>query len=195
MKTLIILAAVGCGSYPAPVPYNPNIVALPKKQPPENWVYLRGHVAARANDDAHTPRAMTMDEEVMVDEGFELANSMLLSPCFQDGVERATMSSTNDLTPVQIYALMKQTPAVRIDIDLYDGTAKHGTVGYDNSDDPYTVHMNTYYVSNPYIFASNLLHEAAHARGFIHRSAKEQRSVPYTMNFIFDVCGLKKPGP
>lgn len=191
---LLTLGAAAC-CYPKPVPYHPENVQEPPFQPVEHWVYLQGHVAARADDKAHTPRALTPQEWAMVDEGFKLANSMLLSPCFQDGIKQATMSSTNDLTPAQVLELMTKAPPVRIDIDLYDANGKHGTIGYDEPDDPYTIHMNTYYVTNSYIFASNLLHEAAHARGFIHHSSREQRSVPYTMNFIFDACGLKKaPG-
>ena len=91
---------------------------------------------------------------------------------------------------------MTRIPPVVLSYDLYDGTSAHGTVGYDDPAEPLTMHLNLYFVKDKFAVASTTLHEAAHARGFIHKSSREGSSVPYTMNYIFDKCAqqsLPKP--
>jgi hypothetical protein len=144
----------------------------------DRWVYTPGPINAR--DDA---------EMKIATQGFQIANAVLLSDCFRQGVLAAPMTHTRDQSQQQIYDAMTG-PAVPLSVVLYDGGNRHGTVGYENSGEPGIVHMNRFYVHSAYMVADNLLHEAAHTRGYIHKSSKEAESVPYTMNRIFEACAV-----
>ncbi|APR87972.1 hypothetical protein A7982_13321 [Minicystis rosea] len=69
------------------------------------------------------------------------------------------------------------------------------TVGRDVAPYDPTVEMNTYFVHSARMVADNLLHEAAHVRGYHHKNAHEWTSVPYMMNTIFEICTRSLYGP
>jgi hypothetical protein len=164
--------------YPTPPPYVPNGAVTDFSLPMERWVYVSGRVNAR--NDA---------EQAMATQGFALANAVLLSDCFQQGVLEAPMTHTDGQLPGQIY--MTMTDGVRrLEIEFYDGGTAHHTVGSEDPRRPGIVRMNRHYVNSAYMVADNLLHEAAHVRGYIHKSSKEAESVPYTMNRIFEACAV-----
>jgi hypothetical protein len=164
--------------YPTPPPYVPSAAVKDFSLPVERWVYTPGRVSAR--NDA---------EQAMASQGFALANAVLLSDCFKAGIIEAPMTHTNGQLPEQIYTTM--TDGVRrLEIEFYDGGTKHHTVGSEDPRRPGIVRMNRHYVDSAYMVADNLLHEAAHVRGYSHKSSKEAESVPYTMNRIFEACAV-----
>jgi hypothetical protein len=183
----IVLAAVAscCGP---PLPYSPASLPASLKVSADKWVFLPG-----ANN------AESKAEAQIVEQGFELANAVLLSDCFRQGVVGSSMTHTRNRTPAAIYESMTALPAERLRIDFYykaAGPRPFGTrvVGWDRPSDPDLVHMNRAFVNTPFMVADNLLHEAAHARGYRHKSATEYSSVPYTMNRIFEGCARKAEG-
>jgi hypothetical protein len=126
-------------------------------------------------------------EQTIAVQGFALANAVLLSDCFRKGVFEAPMTHTDGQSPQQVYGTM--TDGVRpLEIEFYDGGTAHRTIGSEDPRWPGIVRMNRHYVKSVYMVADNLLHEAAHVRGYIHISSKEAESVPYTMNRIFEAC-------
>jgi hypothetical protein len=190
MSTRILLTlAVACCCYHPATRYDPTTFANLAGVPPVEWIYLERAVHAR--DASGHDRAVTAGEQGAVDEGIALANAVLKSDCFKTGVLAATMTHTDDLTASEVYAIMTRLPVVALKYDLYDGTAAHGTMGYDDSGSPDVIHLNLFFVKDRFAIASVTLHEAAHLRGFIHKSSKEGSSVPYTMNYIFEQCAKK----
>jgi hypothetical protein len=173
--------------YPTPPRYLPSSVPSDLSLTPDRWIFLRGTMTALKSKQGK-PRAVTQEEEELADEGFKLANAILLSDCFKQGFTQSPMSHTKGRNGPQVYASMTSLPADLLRIEFYDGTKAHGTIGYDVPNESDIIHMNRYFVKTSYDVADNLLHEAAHRRGYIHESAREAESVPYTMNRIFEAC-------
>ena len=168
----------GCAGRPAP-----RTVPLPRTIPPvatDEFVYQMGTI----NSDV-------VDERRMIEQGFLLANSVLRSECFRGRLLSAHLTSTKQQSNQVILDHMRDASVV-LNLAWFDGSwwQNHWlrTIGYDRPRDPTTVHMNRYFVNSSYMVADNLLHEAAHARGYEHVSAKEASSVPYSMNRIFEEC-------
>lgn len=176
LMTLTLL--MGC--YPSRLPYSPATRVTTADVDPSRWVYTVSRSDARDEN-----------ERKMIDDAVRLANSVLLSDCFREGLLSASLSSTNGRDNQQILAELTRLPPSALTIDLYDGTGRHGTIGWENDGEPDVVHMNRHYVKNAFVAADNLLHEAAHVRGFHHRSHREARSVPYTVNYIFEICAAR----
>ena len=191
--SLMICALSAEGCYPRPPPYIPLNLPADLVLTPDRWVFLRGAVTALKSKQGE-PRPVTQEEEDLADEGFKLANSVLLSDCFKKGIEHSPMSHTKGRSGAEVYVSMTMLPSEPLRIEFYDGTNSHGTIGYDVPEESDIIHMNRYYVKTSYDVADNLLHEAAHRRGYIHKSAREAESVPYTMNHIFEACAVSVKG-
>ena len=130
-------------------------------------------------------------ENQMIADGIILANKVITSDCFRLFILNAHFTETNDLTPVQIYELMKTTP-VTVDIEMYKGNFKANyidkTIGFENDPFDGVVHMNRHFVKTATMVADNLIHEAeGHSLGFHHYEEKST-SVPYGLNLAFEAC-------
>ncbi|MBD0319095.1 MAG: hypothetical protein ICV87_02105 [Gemmatimonadetes bacterium] len=88
--------------------------------------------------------------------------------------------------------------AQTLDVEMFTGNwwQNHmsNTVGCENDGDSTTVHMNRYFVRTPSMAENNLLHEAAHGRGYRHKNANDSNSVPYTMNDVYETCESRVTG-
>lgn len=127
----------------------------------------------------------------MVRHAFVVANKMLTSGCFRDELRKAKLTNTNGDSAKQVYEKLTSSPT-KLTVELFNGSFLQNhiwrTVGYEDERFPNTTFMNRYFVNSVSMAADNLLHEAAHSRGYRHRNAKEFTSVPYTMNAIYDQC-------
>jgi hypothetical protein len=123
-------------------------------------------------------------------QGFLLANAVLNSDCFSTQLNAYDLDPSESPDKTTLLTALRSATTLRI--SFFNGSwwqnkvAK--TIGYDVESMPDTVHMNRNFVTNATMVATNLLHEAAHARGYRHRSARDYRSVPYAMNKIFSAC-------
>lgn len=184
MKTLIlkILQFLHLSAKkPNPAPVSPP--ALPQEAP--GPVFHTGYpTVILGKIDA------TADEEKAIRDGVILLNHVMTKQSFKDKVLAAQFTETNGLSNAQIYQKLCDNP-ITIDVNVYSGSyiANHfnHTVGYETV--PGIVNVNRYFVSTPYEFADNIIHEAmGHSQGFSHFTVKET-SVPYTLNRIFEaVC-------
>ena len=184
-----LCAVVSMGCYSSPPPYLPTVPlpAASELVARDRWVYQSGSVVAL--DAKGRSRTPTEEEVGMASRGFEIANTVLLSDCFSSGVVASNMTHTKNQSSREVFQTLTRSPQLALKVTFYDGTSKHGTIGWDDpGNDPNNVHMNGFFVKTAYLVADNLLHEAAHARGFIHKSSKEYTSVPYMMNHIFEAC-------
>ena len=179
-SALVIALACGCASVrPAETALGSPVRGFPPEPP--KVVFTLGSVTCA--DDPETDMAR---------QAVLLANTVLLSPCFERELLKSTLSTVPDgFTPDKVLATMRagQTP---LDVAFFTGTWWQDfvtkTIGYDDPAAPSVVHMNRYFVRTVAGAADNFLHEAAHARGYKHSSAKDATSVPYTMNRIFEAC-------
>jgi hypothetical protein len=179
----LVLALAGCASAPAPSP--PRALNIPLIAPERALLNLGSVRGAQGN------------EAAMLRDGFALANAVILSECFREEVLKAPMVRTNGRTPAQVHEHLTRG-AQTLDVVMFTGNwwqnRVAGTVGYENEGDSTTVHMNRYSVKSPSEAASNLLHEAAHGRGYRHKNARDSNSVPYTMNDVYEACEARVVG-
>lgn len=142
---------------------------------------------ACGEDRTRRPREISRDEEGLVERAFAMANAVVQSPCFEKEVlSREKALKTRGIVARDVLDKMRTQSSVKV--TLYDGSSKHGTIGWHSPDEPGHVHANRHFIGTSEVLASNLLHEFSHVLGYDHRSPKDLRSVPYSMNTIFDTC-------
>jgi hypothetical protein len=128
-------------------------------------------------------------EKQNIIQAVELLNKVLASETFHQKVLNREFTETEGLTNAQIYDKFREK-AVVIDINVFTGSYVQNhvyrTVGYETV--PGVVNINRYFVSTPYQFADNIIHEAiGHSTGFSHLGLKSS-SIPYQLNGIFEEC-------
>jgi hypothetical protein len=130
-------------------------------------------------------------ERKEVEQAIKDANQVLHSDCFHQALVAANLTSTQGRENEAIYQSLIATP-LGLEVHFFTGSILENyfyrTVGRVNSDHPEQIYMNRHFVKSASQIADNLLHEAAHVRGYRHRTAREQTSVPYTMNALFKKC-------
>jgi hypothetical protein len=131
-------------------------------------------------------------ETEMARQAVLLANTVVLSPCFERELLKSKLSTVPEGTTTQTVLADMRSGKSPLDVAFFTGTWWQDfvtkTIGYDEPTAPNVVHMNRNFVRTVEAAADNFLHEAAHARGYKHVSAKDATSVPYTMNRIFGAC-------
>jgi len=176
-KLLLVVMLSGCGLFggtPRPPTTTPSEPPPPLPAGPVIVVKI-------GNVEGNEAELLTL--------GVESANRVLQSPCFRDTLLNKRLTSTWGRSNRAVYESLT-SPQVHLEVSFFMGTKKQNyrykTVGYFT--DPNKVFMNRFFVTTADDIADNLIHEAAHARGYIHRSARQFSSVPYTMNALFTAC-------
>lgn len=121
--------------------------------------------------------------------GVDMLNKVMASELFKKKVIETKFSETGGLSSREVYQKLC-SKAVKIDVIVFTGNYMQNkiykTVGFEVEEG--TVNINRYFVSTPFEFASNIIHEAqGHSQGFRHDGEKST-SVPYQLNDIFEAC-------
>lgn len=115
-------------------------------------------------------------------------NEVVLSQAFYDAMMKRQFTNDNGLLRAQIIEKIRQPVVVRL--SLYK-TWKWWSrvVGYFAGGN--TVHCNAKYWNHSSVLdnASFLCHEISHMKGFMHSSAIDYQSVPYSLNAVFSEIG------
>lgn len=180
-KLLIAMMLSGCVTNRAPSTSPPPTGPLPDTQPPlpsDGDIIIITKVG----------NAQATEAELLK-EGVRSANKVLRSLCFRDKLLNRRLTSTRGRLNTAIYESLT-SPRVELELYFFTGTRRQNyryrTVGYFTG--PNQIYMNRFFVKTAEQIADNLLHEAAHSRGYTHRSARESSSIPYTMNALFSAC-------
>jgi hypothetical protein len=164
-----------------------------------------GRVAANTRPDLPEPEASgdyssspislgefvgSEDERQAAAQGIMLANMVLRSRCFRDEVLSRSLTNTDGDANSEVFRKMQSGGT--FDVTFFHGSWKENnlwkTVGRDSESAPRNIQLNSHFVKNGWWVGSTVLHEAAHAYGYRHHSAREHTSVPYTMNALFEEC-------
>ena len=166
------------------VPVQAQPVAAPVSAPP-------------ADSGVVTPKVILGDiscaydyQKQIINDGFTLLNKVLSSAEYKNEFLAFEFVQANGMTNQQIWDLMCSSSPIKMNADLrdlgwYSDHIDH-TVGYDDSSDPETVYMNSYFVGTAYMVADNSLHEIMHKLGFSHINPTDYTSVPYGQNTVLE---------
>jgi hypothetical protein len=128
-------------------------------------------------------------ERDMIDAAYRDLNTVVSSRLFRDKVLETAFTETRDLTNQEIYALLIRKSPIAVSFTMFTGGFRQNhiwhTVGFEDVDHPDVCFANRYFVAGKEVCASLILHETMHLLGFRHDGNKV-RSVPYTMNRIYD---------
>jgi hypothetical protein len=139
-----------------------------------------------------TVHGFTRKEIRTLDQAVEIVNKAINDPKFHTLVLAQKFTSTKD-HPATVLAkllsgadLMDPKEDHEIDVDFvmyYRWWSK--VIGF-VVDGERTIHTNRKYFGDPVSCASNLVHEYMHLLGYSHYSARDYRSVPYTLGNLID---------
>ena len=188
---ILLSAALGCAGTKQRVARCPSMDTAP--------AVVTGPLSVRLDPLPQALEEPSGEDDQLIKSSLALANAVLMSDCFRIAFQQRKLTHTPAVEPEKLLLGLRGNLELRV--VLFSGTYFQNhwsrTVGYDDPVDPTTVHTNTYFLRGPdriCVLASNILHEVAHARGFIHASPLESSSVPYSMNEIFDECVAQEVG-